>query len=211
MARHFDQLYRADSRLISGDFYQDLSPRSTTGHPFYDLRDWVPGSVRIDSIIFDSLMLRYDICNNKLVCNTLGITNANLPITLNLNRINRFCLGSKVFIPFPVPDQNGHVRFCELLTDGKISLVLLQSKQLKVPVGGNTSFNYENSASLKLLLNDEIIDYHGRKTLYRLFPELKEPVRTFIQSEKLNLRRKNTGNHSLLVNYCNSLLKTIEK
>jgi hypothetical protein len=207
---HFDQLYRADSRLVSGDFYQDLSPSSTDGHPFSGEPDWCIGTVVTGHVSFDSLLLRYDICRNELVCNTAGMTTHHLPIALNKIPISSFTLGTRSFRPYPDPNRDQDIRFCEVLSDGPVTLLLLESKQLKVPMGGNSTYSYETFSRMKLLINDKLIDYSGKRTLFHLYPALKIALREFIRSSRLKLMGYHPENHARLVNYCNSLLSQTE-
>jgi hypothetical protein len=205
---HFDSLYRVDSRLVSGDFYQDLSPRSTIGHPFYGDPGWQKGSVTIDNILFDSLLLKYDICLNELVCHTANLMGSNIPVSLNKEKISRFTLGGNEFIPFPAIDSSRGIRFCEVLAKGPVSLLLLQSKRYRVPASGSAGFIYEASSRLYLLRGKELIPYKGRRTLIHLYPDLKGPMQDFIRSEKLRPGAKHPADHARLVGFCNTLLKS---
>lgn len=203
---HFDQIFRVDSRLISGNFYQDLSPRSTDGHPYYGDQSWNIGSVVIDNISFDSLLLRYDIYNNELICNPVNFTNSLMPLALNKDRISSFTMNGRRFLPFPSPETGQKIRFSEVLASGPVTLLLLQSKKLKVPISGNFSFAYETYSTMTLLVDNKIIKYKGKQTLYRLYPQLKIPLQAFIRSQKLRLPGKQHQNHARLIDYCNTLL-----
>jgi hypothetical protein len=205
---YYDQLYRVDARLISGDFYQDLSPKSTNGHPYYGDKEWQNGSVIIDKTQFDSLLLRYDICKNELVCSTLGITNSNVQVSLKKEPITRFTMRERVFVPFPFTGEGKEIRFCEVLANGPVTLLLLHSKALKVPAGGNSSYTYEAFSKMSLSINGKIVNYQGKQTLYRLYPQVKPALRSYIRTEKLRLWGKKPKQHARLVEFCNSILTT---
>lgn len=127
-------------------------------------------------------------------------------LSLNKQHITSFTMGGRNFRPYPSRDQEKEARFCEVLASGPVTLLLLQSKNLKVPIGGNTSYTYETFSRMTLLIKDELINYTGKQTLYRLYPQLKVPIRTFIRTEKLKLLGKKTENHARLIDYCNTLL-----
>ncbi len=203
--KKFDRLYQVDSRLISGNFYQDPSPKSTTGNPYYGDFDWKRGSVTIDSMMFDTLLLRYDICNNELIINTLNFSGSPFQISLNKDRINTFTLDGRKFIHFPSPDPKKNSRFCEVLAEGTVTLLLLETKSLKVPVNGNTSYFYEPFSRMYLLASNELIAYQGKSALYRQFPQFKAALQGYVRSQKLRFN-KNKQSHAQLVNYCNTML-----
>lgn len=202
---HFDRLYRADPRLLSGNFYRDPTPPSTTGHPFTGEKEWQSGSVIISNIRFDSLKLRYDICNNELVCNTGDLTGTPLQIALNKLHVSSFNLATRHYIHFPSADPVQAARFCEVLAEGGITLLNLESKKLHVPAGGMTSYSYESSSVMFLQINGKLIKYSGRQTLYRLHPELKSQLQAFIRTEKIRLSKAKPEGHARLVSYCNQL------
>jgi len=203
---HFNQLYRFDSRLISGDLYVDETPGSTEGHPFLGNKNWNDGSVLLEGTVYENLRLRYDICTNKLVLNTQNLTGSSLQISLNKTLVSGFTLSGRKFIPYPSTAQNQESRFCEALAEGTVSLLLLVTKSLRVPIGGNSNFNFETRSVMSLLINHKLVPYRGKHTLYRLYPQVKNNIRSFAKSRKLRLRRSNYESHATLINYCNTLI-----
>jgi hypothetical protein len=202
----YEQRYRADSRLISGDFYLDLTPGSTTGHPYFGTRDWVTGSVNTVKGLFEKVELRYDICKNQLVCNTAGFTRSQMQISLDKANISSFTLGDQRFVPVPSPSGSDEIRFAQELTAGPLSLLWLQSKKLKIPAGGNSTYAYETVNRLLLRQGDSLMPYRGRKTLFSLYPALRNELRDYIRRENLPFIRQPRQAHASLVGYCNTLL-----
>ncbi len=210
MLGHFDEIYRVDSRLVSGDFYHDPSPKSTTGHRFFGEKEWESGSAVISGIRFDSILLRYDICSNKLVLNTSNLTRSLHQISLNKENVSSFSMGGKNFIPYPLQEPDKEISFCQVLASGRVSLLLQQSKNLKVPISGNTNFAYETASRLKLFIDGELTDYKGKRSLFRIYPQLKDQLQTYSRTSHLRLWGKRTEDHARLVNYCNTLLTPSE-
>ncbi len=203
---YYDRMFRADSRLISGNFYQDLSPKSTEGHPYNGDGEWAGGSVVIRGVEFDSLQLRYDIYTNELVINTLNFNNTPLQVALNKLHITSFTLGNRKFIHFPSDDPRKSDRFCEVLSEGPATLVLMQTKSLIIPANGNSVFSYDTYSRMYLFLKGKLNVYNGKRTLVSAFPEYKVLLQNYIRTEKLKFRSGKFDSHARLVNYCNTLL-----
>lgn len=191
--------------MISGNFYQDPSPKSTGGNPYYGDFDWKRGSVTLEKLVFDTLLLRYDICNNELIINTLNFNGSPFQISLNKDLVSSFSLEGRKFIHFPSSDPRKNSRFCEVLAEGTVTLLLLETKSLKVPVSGNTSYFYEPFSRMYMLVGNEITAYQGKATLYRRYPHLKAALQGYIRTQKLRFH-KNKLSHARLVEYCNTLL-----
>ena len=202
----FDQKFKSDSRLISGDFYQVPSVRSATEHPFLDNPDWKRGYVVIGESRFDNLLLRYDIYSNLLVLNASEHTSAFLQVALRMDRVRGFTMGGRIFRQYPDGRTGADTRFCEVLSAGPLELLVMKSKRLMLPVSGSTGYVYETSSKWSLLVNDSLIPYQGKRTLFRLHPELKGPLKEFLRSSRGSGKRESDSNRARLVTYCNSLL-----
>ncbi|MEA1878522.1 MAG: hypothetical protein U9N86_16905 [Bacteroidota bacterium] len=203
---HFDQLYKVDARLVSGDFYQTPFMNNLAGHPFFFDPAWKSGSVVLDGIQFDNLQIRYDINSNQLILNTVGITGSYIQLILKKNQISSFNIGNHAFRPYPGTMPLTGVQFCEILASGKVDFLLVKTKRLKVAADGSSDYVYQSSQMKTLQMNDELIRYRGRRTLYKLFPELKAQLRNFIKNEHLKYRRISLEGHVKLISFCNSLL-----
>ncbi len=207
---HYDKLFQVDSRLISGNFYQDPTPKSTDGHPFFGGDQWNNGSVVIRGVEFDSLQLRYDIYTNELVINTLNFNNTALQVALNKLNISEFTMSGMKFIPFPSGEVKANSQFSEVLSEGSATLLLVQTKSLIVPANGNSLFSFDTYSRMYLLVNKELRVYKAKRTLFQAFPEYKSQLQNYIRTEKLKFRSGKFDSHARLVNYCNTLL-TVKK
>ncbi len=205
--RSFDRHFLADPALVSGIFYTDKTPASTEGHPYSGTRDWYTGSVTIAGITYDSLSLRYDICSNELVLNTAGMTSPAVQLALRKNRIGSFTLGSRKFIPVPAASSGMEGWFCEVLADGRNRLLLMQSRKLKILANGTTSFAYEESSRKVLITGDSEIPFRGPRTLFKIYPDLREQLHTLMKKERIAFRGQPDLRDARLVSYCNDLLK----
>jgi len=194
-----------DPRLVSGKLYRGARQGSVAAHPYYIDENWKPGYVIIDSLLFDNLLLKYDVLENKLVLNTVNISNSPVLICLNLEKTKRFGMDGRNFIPFPPEKDNPEPRFSESLVEDTLSYLILKRKVLKLE-GGAVDYIYETHEDPYLLFNNELFKFRNKRTMFRLFPVLKDELKKFIRQENLTYIRKRPENLRRLTEYCNVLL-----
>jgi len=204
---YFDHLYQADTRLISGEFYQHPVGHQATGHPYFIDTDWKVGSLVINNVKFDSLPLKYDISSNMLVMNTINFTDSYLQLSVKKENIEFFTLNDRLFLPFDAPLGVKGPVFYEQITHGSISLFVSKTKELKLTPGRLTDYSYILSTKRLLQINDKLIKYRGRSTLYKQFPDLKDQLRLYLRNHKLRFKKLKLQDHAVLINYCNNLLE----
>ncbi len=194
-----------DTRLVSGKLYRGARQGSVAGHPYYIDESWKTGYVIIDGILFDNLLLKYDILENKLVLNTSNLSSSAVMLCLNLEKTKRFGMNDRNFIPFPPEKDNPEPRFSESVVEDTLSFLILKRKDLKVEVGA-VDYSYETYEDFYLIFNNELVKFRNRRTLFSLFPDLKDELKKYIRRENLTFIKKRSGNLSRLTAYCNTLL-----
>ncbi len=205
MREQFDQLYKADPRLINGDYYKTPIMSEATGHPFYFDANWKQGSVLINGRQFSGLPLRFDIKSNELVLSTIDFTNSYLQLALSKEQIESFTLGGHLFMQLPAPKGIDAPAVFEVLVDLNIKLLQYQRKSLKVTPGGSTDYMYQTLFRRYLYVNQKLIRYQGRRTLFSLYPDHKAQLKRYIRQEKLKLWSLKSADHMQLVEHCNKL------
>ncbi|MFO7851794.1 MAG: hypothetical protein ACQETA_09545 [Bacteroidota bacterium] len=201
----FENASGPDSRLVSGKLYLGARQGSVTGNPYYLDENWKTGYVIIDSLVFDGLLLKYDILENKLVLNTISISNSEILLCLNLEKTKRFGIDGRNFIPFPREKDSPGRWFAESVVEDTLSYLILKKKELQVDAGA-VDFSYKTDENPYLLYNNELFKFNSRRTLFRLFPHLKDDLKEFIRQENLALIKKRPENLGRLTEYCNTLL-----
>ncbi len=202
-----DEIYGLDQTLCSGILYTSRVTGSVSGNPYWIDSEWKKGSVVIQNILFEDLLLKYDIESNDLVINTINLNNQPVKICLNKKLISEFTLDNHKFIKFPGKEINDNNYFCEALSEGKISLLQIKDKVLAVSNSSNSSdFTYKEYIKEYLLIDRQLIRFKGKRTLYKLFPEHKQNLKEFIFQNSLTPGRKNIQDRTKLVDYCNSLI-----
>ncbi|MDX2415263.1 MAG: hypothetical protein QNK33_08725 [Bacteroidales bacterium] len=201
-----DKIYGLDQRLVSGRSYAGEAIGSIIGHPYWIDSSWKIGNVTINGVLFPNLLLKFDISEYDLVLNTSNLNNQSKQLCLNKNAISEFFLGDRKFIRFPGNDSLSKVEFCEVCAEGRLSYLVTRSKSMILSGGSSTDFKYREYIGNYLLFEGSLIKYKNKKTLYKLFPELKNELRNFIYQNAITITRKNTVNRERLVEYCNLLI-----
>jgi hypothetical protein len=203
---HFDSLYNFDPRLVSGDYYQPKMSISD-GHPFFISPEWKKGSVILDGTQFDNLLLKYDVSSNEIILNTKTLATYSLQMVLKKKHISSIEMGGRYFRPFTEKFQSDSSFFCEVLVRGEIEYLLLKSKYLSVVSGGISKYKYLTNQAEYLQINDSLYRYHGRRTLFKLFPQIKSELRDYLKAKNLKYTNLKIDDTVRLVTYCKSLLK----
>ncbi len=201
-----DRNYGADQRLVSGTFYHEAHYGSINGHPFCINEEWKKGQVIMDGIVFENLLLKYDIVSNELVLNTLNLSNTSLQVSLKTGNISSFKLDNKQFIVFPGSGNEDKPLFCELVSSGHVDFLLLRKKEMRMVSSGGNDFEYKEYYNNYLRIDDQLIKFRGRRSLIKLFPDHRKELRKYISQQALILGTKNTDERALFVDYCNTLL-----
>ena len=203
-----DRLYGVDQRLVSGDFYYGAKRGSITGHPYFIDSERKKGSVVIEGIRFDDLELRYDILENIVVLRFFPLNSASVEISLKNENIDFFEMDGQLFVPFIWKNNLNGLWFCQKLVDDEVSYLLHRVKWLDLNSGVSSSdFEYKTNEKQFILVNGELYGFSGKKTLYKLFPEIRKDLRDYKRRKKLSLRKSRITNRVDFVNHCNTLLK----
>jgi len=204
---HFDKLYKVDSRLVNGDFYQTPKMSETAGHPYFLNPEWKTGSVILEGINFDVLQLRYDIHSGQIILNTSEYTNSGLQLVLKKDRIESFMMEGVLYQPYPEDNTISGKQFCQVLVEGEVDFLIIKSKNLKVTSTGLSDFAYQELEQRVLRIHDELIPFISRRSLIKLYPEFKTAFKEYITRNRLKARKMSLSDQADLIAYCNTLIE----
>lgn len=205
VSNKLDMLYGLDQRLVSGSSYPGEALGSIIGHPYWIDSGWKKGRVVMDGVTFDNLLLKLDIESNDLVLNTSNLSNQSIQLCLQKERVSELVMDNRKFIKFP-GEENNNFHFCEVCCEGQIIYIVTRNKTLAIASSGSADFKYKEYIKHYLLIDGEVIRFTGKRTLFNLFPDKKQELRRFINTNSISLSRKNTDDRSKLVEYFNSII-----
>ncbi|MEA1887417.1 MAG: hypothetical protein U9N72_09420 [Bacteroidota bacterium] len=201
-----DKIHGADQRLVSGPFYHQAHYGSLIGYPFCINEEWKTGQVKLSGITYDNLLLRYDIVSNELVLNTINLNNTPWQISLKTSDISSFKMDNREYVVFPGSQDEDKPVFCELVSSGHVDFLLLTTKELRITVSGGSDYEYKKYYKNYLSKDNTLVRFRGRRSLFKLFPDLRKELRQYISQQGLLLGKKNTSGRALLIDYCNKIL-----
>lgn len=202
---YFEQIFGADERLVSGTLYMGATRGAIVGHPYFIDEAWKPGAILIGNTKFDGLRLKYDVAINQVILDCATAGRQNIQIGLRSGHINMIIIGDHVFIPLPHSADSTTITYAELMSDGKIKYLITKEKHLYVKKN-ETVYRYRETIKHYFLINDTLIPFRNRKTLFELYPDLKEEMNQFARQNMLTLGRKYPENRAKWINYFNSLI-----
>lgn len=203
-----DPIYGVDQRLVSGEFYSGAINSAIIGHPYFFDKEWKIGSVEFDKIIYENLLLKYDIEKNSIILSFTNINGSSFQISLKKNLITSFTMDNYIFVQHPGTNEYDTAWFSELLTDGEISYLVLRKKALTLNQGsGSRGYYYKENVKQYLYINGDLMPFRTKKSLFRLFPVHKQEIRKFLRSAKLSPTKKRIADRAAMIRYVNELIE----
>ncbi|MEO6456467.1 MAG: hypothetical protein ABIN97_20490 [Ginsengibacter sp.] len=160
------------------------------GHPFFISKQFVPGSVFYNNVLYENVPLLYDIVKEELIIKDLAGVYF---IKLNNESIQWFIISGHTFIRLNMDndkDQVLHTGFYDLLYNGN---VVLYKKVLKLLEDRSAFAGIEKHVieSNKYFIKKDNRYYaiKNKKSLLPVMSNRKKEVQQFIRSNKLNFRK----------------------
>ncbi len=188
--------------LFNGKIWTNIY-HMTEGHQFFSSRDFLPGSVSMNSKVFSgpSLRLKLDLVNDELLLSADKST----VLQLNKEMVDFFNLEAEGrtfhFVRLGGDSINSLSGYFNLLYSGSAGLYVSYKKELRLrsSVGERDTFIQMQSV---FLVRDGIAHrITGRASLMKLLADRKIQVRRFIRSEKLRITKNNPGNMVPVMEY----------
>jgi len=117
-----------DQIIYNGKEHVGYAP-NIAGIPYYETKDWQPGSIVYQDVYFPNLFLKYDLVSKELV---VMQGEKSVGVTLFTPRLERFSIAGKKFLRSTGADES-HLPtgIYEQMAIGKTSFYILRSKFVK--------------------------------------------------------------------------------
>lgn len=204
--RLLDPVYGVDQRLISGSLYNGPRRGSITGYAYFIDEAWKKGSVTIGNLTYDNLDLKYDIEKNKIVLKFTNINSSVMQISLKKENIDNFVMNGRLFVPYPGTHEYDTAKFCEVVVSGEMNYLILKTKVLFPLNGGTTDYIYIEYIKQFLLINNQLIPFKTRRSIYNLYPEHKQELRKYLRSQGIDPMKNRINDRKAMIKYCNQLI-----
>lgn len=201
----FYEVYNLDGHLINGRKYYNRYSNAP-GHPFFMDDQFKQGKVIVNGILYDNILIKFDIVNQEVVLQFSYIYGGNDQIVLDSENVSEFELDGKSFRKYKLPGKGN--TFLQVVVEDKITclyswrkLLLSQRYSLEDP------YMYSDQKSKSyLLINRQLIEYRGKKSFINIFPgELQQDIKRFLKTKNIKLNSASDNTVRQLINYCSQI------
>lgn len=175
------------------------------GHQFLFSGDFLNGSISEQGRTYKNIMLRYDIFTDELTAkNHQGVI-----LQLNKEVIDSFTLNYNyktwMFVSVTGDSTKGLTGYVNVLYRGKTAFYVKYRKAIELfAVDGKYDKFYELN-KMFIDLNGNVYHFSGRRQLLKLLAEHRKEVRSYINQQKLIIRRDNPESFIPVIKYYDSL------
>jgi hypothetical protein len=205
LQEYFADAFKADQHLIHGTRYYNLYP-AAPGNPFYEPDEFRTGSVIINDRTYSDVLLKYDICNQRLLLRYALINGGSADIVLIQDAIREFVIDGKVFRKYSIPKKGKP--YCQEIGTGSLKCLYFWHKEL-VPLSNSLdSYNqYTNQEKNSYLIrNGELIPFKSEKSFIGCFPVTRQhEIRKYIKEKRIILRHASDADMRQLMGFCQKL------
>jgi hypothetical protein len=205
LAEYFTDAYKADQHLIHGTRYYNLYP-SAPGNPFFEPDEFRTGNIIINDREYKAVLLKYDICNQRLLLRYSISNGGYTDIVLIHDPIRGFEIDGKVFRKYAIPKKGE--QFCQEIGSGSLKCLYFWNKEL-VPLNNSlASYNQYTGPERNsfLLRNGALFPFTGKKPFIRCFPsEQQHAVKKYMKENRIILRDASDTEMHRLILFCQSL------
>jgi hypothetical protein len=177
-----------NARLYNGPEYEDYSNTVKIGFPYFVSKDYQPGSVIFDSILYPGIQVRFDIVKDLLmVLHPISYVS----MQLRSETIGGFTIGSHQFVHLGVDSAEGMKNaFYERLYDGKTPVYVRHRKDLQ---DRNKSDDIYREAvpydSYFILKDNQYHQVRSSKGLFAIFKGREKVIQQHLRKQKLRFKR----------------------
>lgn len=194
-----------DPVLVNGKKYL-FFPINVVGHQYLNSQDFEKGSVVINGIQYDSLMLNLDIYNQQLVLRFTNLQGATQVLSMSNAWVTKFSIGRDNFEFKSMED--GTKRIFQVIGSGNIKILYSWSKTMKLnPSSGKYDFSRPQKKSF-LLIDSELKAFKRNRSFLKCFDDdQKKLLKNYLRDNRLKISRLNKYQIEDLIFYCNKIYK----
>lgn len=192
--------------LYNGKLWRNTYSR-VRGYPFLFSDDFLTGTVTIGGKTFEKVRIKYDIYNDELV----ALSDKGFIIQVNKEVVDAFSLRWQekdfIFRKMDSDSLKNSDSYVNAAAEGDILLFVRYRKEILNLAVDNKYDQFNQSHRIYVLKNGEKQFVNSKKELLSLLNDRKQEIRTFINSNKLKVSRKNPESFRAVVEYYNDLKK----
>lgn len=204
----YDQAIGKDKTGLLVGQYHALQRVTRTSHQFFQSDVWSLGALHFRGQQYDSVDLLYDLEKGvMLIRHPFNFALHNQPIKLTQNQVSWFYMFGHKFKYYDQRIMIYEPGFYDMLFEGdQLNLMCRRMKNVEA------DRTLEYVATNKYLMEYEGNFYRvkGKSSFTKVFKQHKAEIKSFANSNKLNLKTDDSGEYDLqrMADFCNKLLTT---
>jgi hypothetical protein len=195
--------YGADYNIWNGRKYYIIY-FNTIGHPFFNADQFRYGTLFINDVLYQNVMINYDICNQHVICQQIYGAGQIEQIILTNEFINEFTIDGKLFrrLSFPETGQ----QFFQIIRNGDLPCFLYWEKKVSFSVSTYTTEFSSQSAKIYLLFSGRLCQVRTTSELISITgKQYRGEIKRFKRTNNISFRKVTDENLGRLIDYCISL------
>jgi hypothetical protein len=202
--RVYTESIQQQSRLFNGSDYIIYVPDKDE-HPYFQVDDWLFGSIVYWGELYDNVPLLYDLSNDQVIAEHDGGS----PIKLVAEKIQRFTISDHTFRRLKADDKNKIAEgFYDELYNGNLKVYAKHTKSFQESIEASTIIPRYDAHTRYYVLKDGI--YHvvkKKSSVLGLFSDQKQAVRDFIRKNRIRFKNNHESALVQIVGFYDSIKK----
>lgn len=204
LLNYVDQIYGADDLLVNGRIYVPEHGLAM-GHPYFEIYDWIIGTVYIKGHSYHDVKLKYDIEIDDFILfiqDNFGHKNY---LVLNRHYVDSVHLERYRFINSSVIKQlTKELGYIELVYDKNFMFFIKHSKNFKKEFSETKPHGEyaEMKSVFYILKNEDLTKLPTKKSFLQYFYDSRKELKKYMKRNKIKYKKANSGElFNLLVYY----------
>jgi hypothetical protein len=205
-ADNIDKTYGLDPMLYNGILYTFRSPAGASGNQYLDDRNFMPGSVSVKGIHFDSLLLNYDAVNQQLLMRFRHLNGTTSILVLNPSYLDYARFNHREFIVLKAPGSGEPIY--QAIGNAETRVLFAWWKVLSASNSyGESNMVYSKPhRSMYVQSNGRLQKFKNNRSFVACFPKAQQAqIKKHLRQQGKKVRKISDAEFQAVVDYCNSL------
>ena len=200
---YFDRFYGADYNLLNGKKY-DRYYFNPVGHPFFNSDHFKEGSLLINGVRYEDVLIQYDICYQQVILQQIDHKGRIEQLILTEEFIDEFTLDGKLFRRMSFPETG--TRFFQIVNTDEVSCFLFWEKDISFELASLTTYFSSQSGKKYLLVSGQLNSIRTTSSLIKIFgKQFRGEIKRYKRRHHILLRKVSDESLREFINYCVSL------
>ncbi len=200
---YFDRSLGEDYNLRNGKKYTRfyINP---VGHPFFNSDQFRKGSLLINGVRYEDVLINYDIYNQQVILQHTVHAGWIEQLILTVEFVDEFTLDGKLFRRMSFPETG--TRFFQIVSTGELPCFLYWKKNMVLTTAPLSTHFTSQSGKIYLLVSGRLNSIRTTSSFINIFgKQFRGEIKRYKRRHRINLRKVSDESLRQLIDYCISL------